>query len=72
MLFRSEAWDRGVSAAPVVAGLMADALGWGEEEQKREIELYLARVAAERDSQNQPDDATAEAARLEAPDIATP
>jgi glycerol-3-phosphate dehydrogenase len=67
-----EAWDRGVSAAPVVAGLMADALGWGEEEQKREIELYLARVAAERDSQNQPDDATAEAARLEAPDIATP
>jgi glycerol-3-phosphate dehydrogenase len=67
-----EAWDRGVSAAPVVAGLMADALGWGEEEKKREIELYLARVAAERDSQNQPDDATAEAARLEAPDIATP
>ena len=67
-----EAWDRGVSAAPVVAGLMADVLGWGEEEKKREIELYLARVAAERDSQNQPDDATAEAARLEAPDIVTP
>ena len=67
-----EAWDRGVSAAPVVAGLMAEVLGWGEEEKKREIELYLARVAAERDSQNQPDDATAEAARLEAPDIAAP
>jgi len=65
-----ESWDRGVSAAPVVAELMADVLGWGEEEKKREVELYLARVAAERDSQTQPDDATAEAARLEAPDIA--
>ncbi|HEY1627410.1 MAG TPA: glycerol-3-phosphate dehydrogenase/oxidase [Streptosporangiaceae bacterium] len=67
-----ESWDRGVSAAPVVASLMADVLGWGEEEKKREIELYLARVAAERESQTQPDDATAEAARLEAPDIAAP
>jgi glycerol-3-phosphate dehydrogenase len=67
-----EAWDRGVSAAPVVAGLMAGVLGWGDEEQKREVELYLARVAAERESQTQPDDATAEAARLEAPDISGP
>ena len=67
-----EAWDRGVSAAPVVAGLMAGILGWGEEEKKREIELYLARVVAERDSQTKPDDAAAEAARLEAPDVAAP
>jgi glycerol-3-phosphate dehydrogenase len=67
-----EAWDRGVSAAPVVADLMAGVLGWGEEEKKREVELYLARVAAERESQTQPDDATAEAARLEAPDISGP
>jgi glycerol-3-phosphate dehydrogenase len=65
-----EAWDRGVSAAPVVAGLLAGVLGWDEEEEKREIELYLARVAAERDSQTKPDDDTAEMARLEAPDIA--
>jgi glycerol-3-phosphate dehydrogenase len=67
-----ESWDRGVSAAPVIADLMASILDWGDEDKKREIELYLARVAAERDSQTQPDDATAEAARLEAPDIAAP
>jgi glycerol-3-phosphate dehydrogenase len=66
-----EAWDRGVSAAPTVADLMAEALGWDEDEKKREIEHYLNRVAAERDSQTKPDDNTAEAARLGAPDIAT-
>ncbi len=65
-----ESWDRGVAAAPRVADLMADVLGWTEEEKKREIEHYLGRVAAERDSQTKPDDDTAEAARLGAPDIA--
>jgi len=65
-----EAWDRGVAAAPTVAALMADVLGWDEEQKKREVEHYLVRVAAERDSQTKPDDDTAEAARLEAPDIA--
>jgi glycerol-3-phosphate dehydrogenase len=65
-----EAWDRGVAAAPLVAELMADVLAWDEEQKKREIELYLIRVAAERDSQTKPDDETAETARLEAPDIA--
>jgi glycerol-3-phosphate dehydrogenase len=65
-----EAWDRGVAAAPVVAELMAEVLGWDEEQKKREIELYLIRVAAERESQTKPDDETAETARLEAPDIA--
>ncbi len=66
-----EAWDRGVAAAPTVAALMADVLGWDEERKKREVETYLIRVAAERDSQTKPDDETAETARLEAPDIAT-
>jgi glycerol-3-phosphate dehydrogenase len=66
-----EAWDRGVAAAPVVAGLMADILGWDEAQKNRETELYLVRVAAERESQTKPDDETAEIARLEAPDIAT-
>jgi len=65
-----EAWDRGADAAPTVAGLMAGVLGWSEEDKGREIKLYLARVAAERDSQTKPDDAAAKAARLEAPDIA--
>jgi len=65
-----ESWDRGVAAAPRVADLMADVLGWDEAEKKREVEYYLGRVAAERDSQTKPDDDTAEAARLGAPDIA--
>jgi glycerol-3-phosphate dehydrogenase len=64
-----EAWDRGTAAAPVVAGLMADVLGWDAEQRTREIDFYLERVAAERESQTKPDDDTAEAARLGAPDI---
>jgi glycerol-3-phosphate dehydrogenase len=67
-----EAWDRGVAAAPTVAGLMTDVLGWDAAQRNREVELYLIRVAAERDSQTKPDDETAETARLEAPDIAAP
>jgi glycerol-3-phosphate dehydrogenase len=62
-----EAWDRGVAAAPDVADLMAGLLGWTDEVKKREIDRYLARVAAERESQTKPDDDSAEAARLEAP-----
>jgi glycerol-3-phosphate dehydrogenase len=64
-----EAWDRGVSAAEVVARLMAPLLGWDEAHCANEVEHYLARVAAERESQEQPDDATADAARLGAADI---
>jgi len=64
-----EGWDRGVSAAPVVAGLMATELGWDDAHTATEVEHYLARVAAERESQQQPDDATADAARLGAADI---
>jgi glycerol-3-phosphate dehydrogenase len=62
-----EAWDRGVAAAPEVADLMADLLDWTDEAKKREVDRYLARVAAERESQTKPDDDSAEAARLEAP-----
>jgi glycerol-3-phosphate dehydrogenase len=62
-----EAWDRGVAAAPEVADLMAGLLGWTDEVKKREVGRYLARVAAERESQTKPDDDSAEAARLEAP-----
>jgi glycerol-3-phosphate dehydrogenase len=62
-----EAWDRGVAAAPEVADLMGDLLGWTDEDAKREVDRYLARVAAERASQTKPDDDSAEAARLESP-----
>ena len=64
-----EAWDRGASAAPVAARLMAGVLGWDKAREKREVAYYLKRVAAERASQEQPDDQSADRVRLEAPDI---
>jgi len=66
-----EAWDRGVSAAPVAAKLMAGVLGWDAEREEREVNVYLKRVAAERASQQEPDDESADRVRLEAPDIVT-
>jgi glycerol-3-phosphate dehydrogenase len=64
-----EAWDRGVSAAPVAARLMAEVLGWSSEKEANEVNNYLKRVAAERASQNEPDDESADRVRLEAPEI---
>ncbi|CCG04936.1 glycerol-3-phosphate dehydrogenase/oxidase [Blastococcus saxobsidens] len=60
---------RGVDSAPEVAALMARVLGWDEERAAREVTHYTARVAAERESQRMPDDHTADAARLGAPDV---
>ncbi len=64
-----ETFDRGVTAAPVAAALMAPVLGWSAAQTAREVEHYLARVEAERLSQEQPDDQTADTARLGAPEI---
>ena len=64
-----EAWDRGVEAAPIAAALMAEELGWDAERTDREVATYLKRVEAERASQEQPDDESADRVRLEAPDI---
>jgi glycerol-3-phosphate dehydrogenase len=64
-----ETAHRGVESAPEVAALMAGALGWDDERTAREVEHYTARVAAERESQRMPDDRTADAARLGAPDV---
>ncbi len=64
-----ESWDRGVSAAPVAAALMAEALGWDAERTEKEVATWLRRVEAERASQLEPDDASADRVRLEAPDI---
>ena len=61
--------DRGLEAAEHVAELIAPVLGWDEATKAREIEHYRARVAAERESQQQADDLTADAARLGAPDV---
>lgn len=66
-----ETFDRGVGSAPAVASLMAEVFGWDEETCRRERWHYEARVAAERESQEQPDDRTADAARLGAPDVRT-
>ena len=64
-----ESFDRGVGAAAECAHLMASVLGWTAEQTANEIEHYVARVAAELESQDQPDDRTADAARMGAPDI---
>ncbi len=61
--------DRGIEAARDVADLIAPVLGWSESDIARELEHYDARVAAERESQHQPDDQTADAARLGAADV---
>lgn len=64
-----ETFDRGARGARETAELMAPVLGWGPEQIDKEVEHYEKRVEAERESQRQPDDLTADAARLGAPDI---
>ena len=64
-----ETFDRGIAAAPVAARLMAGVLGWTEEQTAREVEHYRLRVEAARASQEQPDDETADAKRLGAPEV---
>ncbi|TKK76959.1 glycerol-3-phosphate dehydrogenase/oxidase [Kribbella jiaozuonensis] len=67
-----EAWDRGVGAAEAAARLVAPILGWDEATIEREVSFYTKRVQSERDSQDQPDDESADKVRLEAPDIVSP
>ena len=67
-----EAWDRGVEAAEAAARLMAPILGWDEATVEREVSFYQQRVQSERDSQEQPDDESADKVRLGAPDIVSP
>jgi glycerol-3-phosphate dehydrogenase len=65
-----ETFDRGTRSAREVAELMAKVLGWDAGQIDREVEHYEKRIEAERESQLQPDDLTADAARLGAPEIA--
>jgi glycerol-3-phosphate dehydrogenase len=67
-----EAWDRGVEAAEAAARLLAPVLGWDEATIEREVSFYKQRVQSERDSQEQPDDESADKVRLGAPDIVSP
>jgi len=59
---------RGVESARPAAELMAPVLGWDAATIEREIKVYTARVDAERDAQNQPDDTAADARRSAAPE----
>ena len=59
---------RGEACAADVADLMGEVLGWTVPARQREVEIYLARVAAERDSQRQLNDSTADARRGAAPE----
>jgi glycerol-3-phosphate dehydrogenase len=64
-----EAWDGGEAAARISAELMAPVLGWDEDAIEREVKHYLLHIEADHQSQNMPDDHTADAARLGAPDV---
>jgi glycerol-3-phosphate dehydrogenase len=66
-----ETRDRGLRAATEAAHIVGPILGWDEATSEREIAHYRARVEAELDSQLQPDDNTADAARMGAPDVRT-
>jgi glycerol-3-phosphate dehydrogenase len=61
--------DRGVAASRPAAELMAQVLGWSSEQVDLEVDNYQRRVEAERASQEQPDDETADATRLGAADV---
>ncbi|MEU6022256.1 glycerol-3-phosphate dehydrogenase/oxidase [Micromonospora sp. NPDC047134] len=64
-----ETTHRGLESAEHAAELMGAVLGWDADRRAREVAHYRARVMAERQSQLMPDDATADAALLGAPDV---
>jgi glycerol-3-phosphate dehydrogenase len=64
-----ETFDRGVTAARPAAELMAGALGWDPGRRDDEVDHYLRRVAAERQSQRELTDREADEARVQAADI---
>jgi len=64
-----ETWDRGLASARPTAELLAGVLGWDTADVDREVARYTARVVAEKASQEMPDDKSADAARLMAPEV---
>jgi glycerol-3-phosphate dehydrogenase len=64
-----ETFDRGVRAARPAAELMAGPLGWDGDAVDVEVDHYLRRVAAERQSQAQLTDLEADEARVTARDV---
>lgn len=61
--------DRGLAAVDEITAIVGDRLGWSAERRAEEIASYRARCEAEQAAELQPDDASAEAARLRAPDV---
>ena len=64
-----ETFDRGTHAARRAAELMAGELGWDGARADDEVDHYLRRVEAERQSQRMLTDQEADEARVSAPDI---
>ena len=65
-----ETRDRGLTAAPSAAAVMAAELGWDPARTQRELEEYRQAVAADLAAQAEPDEKLAYQARLAAPDPA--
>jgi glycerol-3-phosphate dehydrogenase len=63
-----ETFDRGVGAAAPAAALMAAELGWDDARTADEVDHYLRRVEAERQSQLKLTDQEADEARVKAPE----
>lgn len=63
-----ETFHRGTRCARRVAGLMAGVLGWDEARVDEEVDHYLRRVEAERQSQQKLTDQEADEARVSAPE----
>jgi glycerol-3-phosphate dehydrogenase len=59
---------RGVDCAREVAEVVAPTLGWSPEDVDREVDTYVLRVEAELLSQTRPDDESADALRVSAPE----
>jgi glycerol-3-phosphate dehydrogenase len=64
-----EMFDRGTAAAAFVASLMALELGWDAARTAQEVDHYLRRVEAERQSQLKLTDQEADEARVQVADI---
>jgi len=64
-----ETFDRGTVAVTAAADLMAAELGWDRARRDDEVDHYLRRVEAERQSQEKLTDQEADEARVRAPEI---
>lgn len=62
--------DSGTAAAEEIAAVVGPLLGWDAADAEREVHAWQARIDAERQAAQEPDDEGAERARLTTPDVA--